>query len=259
MSLNHDELARLLVAEGIHASAMATFCTTPDGALLHLPVLQTHAQALWERLRALVPSTGYWPVLRLSYASMGWSAVHTRVEVETLAARSAQAVVDEAGGVDLPAWLDARQAEHAGDPADPDEADAQEALIGSWSSNRTAKQGFWIVTAQLPSPWLELRLVPTSVAWHVPAFFTYGNGPRPAEHVAILQAWHRRYGAEIVTSAGDTVEMSVSRPPRTRKAAWTLAFDHFAYCPDVVRQGTLTIGRLAASLLNCDKWYFWWD
>ena len=56
-------------------------------------------------------------------------------------------------------------------------------------------------------------LVPPTVAWHVPAYFNYGNGPAPQVHVAHLREWHQHYGAEVVTSAGDTVEMSVSHPP----------------------------------------------
>ncbi len=207
----------------------------------------------------MVPQTGYWPVLRLNYASMGWSSPDTRLEIKALAARSVRDVVDEAGRIDVPTWLDERQAECAPDPDDPDEADALEALISRWPSEAAPKPDFWILSAEFPSPWLELRLVPTTIARHVPVFFNYGNGPAPCEHVAVLQEWYRRYGAEIVTSAGDTVEMTVSRLPRSRKAAWTLAFDHYAYCPDLVLQGTQTIARLAAVLLDCDKWYFWWD
>jgi hypothetical protein len=31
------------------------------------------------------------------------------------------------------------------------------------------------------------------------------------------------------------------------------------YCEDVVLQGTLTLERLAATLLHGRVWFFWWD
>lgn len=253
------DLVHLLTDHDIDTAGLSTFCSSPDGALLHQPVLQTDARTRWLALRALVQQTGYWPVLRLSYATMGWPAEAARAECDTLALRSARDVVKMANRLDVPAWLDAQQASRGLDSDDPDDAEALAALIGTWPDEQPAPTDFWILHATFPSPWLELRLVPTAIAWHVPTFFTYGNGPPPHVHVAVLKRWQRRFGAEIVTSAGDTVEMRVKRPPSTRRAVWALAFDHYAYCPDVVEQGTGTIGQLAASLLDCETWYFWWD
>lgn len=258
-TLPHGDLVKLLAEEGIDTDGLATFCASPDGALLYLPVLQTKARALWLHLRRLVQQTGYWPVLRLSYAAMGWPSQAARAESDALAVRSVRDVVKMANHLDVPAWLDAQQVACGLDPDDPDDAEALETLIGAWPDQMPGASDFWILHAEFPSPWLELRLVPTTVPWHVPTFFTYGNGPPPYAHVAILKRWQRHYGAEIVTSAGDTVEMLVKRPPHTRRAAWALAFDHYAYCPDVVEQGSQTIGQLAAHLLDTDTWYFWWD
>jgi hypothetical protein len=39
----------------------------------------------------------------------------------------------------------------------------------------------------------------------------------------------------------------------------TIALQQFAYCPDIVLQGTETIDRLAAGLLEARYWFFWWD
>lgn len=67
------------------------------------------------------------------------------------------------------------------------------------------------------------------------------------------------YGAEIIGVLPDLMEMCVSRPPTTRDAALTRAKEQYIYCPDVVDQGTQTLQRLAAGLLNGTAWYFWWD
>ena len=39
------------------------------------------------------------------------------------------------------------------------------------------------------------------------------------------------------------------------------AQEQYAFCPDVVDQGgeDATVGALADTLRQSDKWYFWWD
>ena len=41
--------------------------------------------------------------------------------------------------------------------------------------------------------------------------------------------------------------------------ALDLAREQYAYCPDLVDQGTETLSALAASLLKDEWWHFWWD
>ncbi len=40
-----------------------------------------------------------------------------------------------------------------------------------------------------------------------------------------------------------------------------VAQEQYAFCPDVVDQGgeDATVGALADTLRQSDKWYFWWD
>ena len=55
------------------------------------------------------------------------------------------------------------------------------------------------------------------------------------------------------------MNIKVARKPETRAAALDLAREQFAYCSDIVEQGVGTLSALAASLMENDWWYFWWD
>ncbi|MEA2917821.1 MAG: hypothetical protein QOJ15_9902 [Bradyrhizobium sp.] len=48
----------------------------------------------------------------------------------------------------------------------------------------------------------------------------------------------------------------VAHPISAREQAIALALEQFAYCPDIVLQGTETIERLAASLTGAR---YWWE
>jgi len=39
----------------------------------------------------------------------------------------------------------------------------------------------------------------------------------------------------------------------------SLAREQYAYCNDLVDQGTESVAALAAGLLDGTVWYFWWD
>ena len=118
-----------------------------------------------------------------------------------------------------------------------------------------------ILTNQ-PYESVVLMLVPTSIAWEVSAFLLIGLGEQlhaPHEHAAIHRYWHEKYGAEIVTSTSDTIEMFVKRPPTTVEDATELAQQQFAYAPDIVNHGIGKTSALASQLKDGTTWYFWWD
>jgi Domain of unknown function (DUF4253) len=118
-----------------------------------------------------------------------------------------------------------------------------------------------ILTNQ-PYERVVILLVPTKHAWEVPAFLSIGIGEplhEPYEHAAIQKFWHEKYGAEIITSTSDTIEMFVSRPPTTNEEAIELAQQQFAYAPDIVNHGIGKTSALASQLKNGTSWYFWWD
>lgn len=108
--------------------------------------------------------------------------------------------------------------------------------------------------------WIGLARIEQS--WMLPAITRYGDWndcPSPVIHCAMLRYWQEKYGAEIVTMSGDVIECRVTKPPDTDEAAMQLAREQYCYCADIVEQGTDTITNLAATLLDSEHWYFWWD
>jgi hypothetical protein len=99
-------------------------------------------------------------------------------------------------------------------------------------------------------------------SWEIPALLlwsavNYDMGPDI--HVAMHRRWQSLYGAELISATGAVIQCTVSKPPTTKEAAMKLAWEQYHYCPDIVWQGVGTISDLAATLLNHDIWYFWWD
>ncbi len=137
--------------------------------------------------------------------------------------------------------------------------------LGDWPDGDHASDEFRIpydVLSHEPYEVVWLALVPTVIPWQIPAILRYGawnDCPEPAVHAAAMKYWRTAYGAEVVGMSSDVVEMKVSRPPRSRDAALRLARQQYAYCYDIVEQGTNTLSNLAACLLDGTAWYFWWD
>lgn len=114
----------------------------------------------------------------------------------------------------------------------------------------------------LPIGNVLLVLCPVATPWTIPAFLNLGGWnycPEPHEHVAIFRYWFEKFGAVPGFIAYDTFEFFVERPPKTKEDAIDLALKHSQYCPDTVDQGHETVMNLAAALLNCHFWHFWWD
>lgn len=118
------------------------------------------------------------------------------------------------------------------------------------------------ISSGRPKPAVYITKVPTPHAWEVPAYLKSGGWndcPFPESQLAVLAYWHEKYGAEVYSLTGDVLECIVSRPPTTQAAALELAREQFLFCADIVHQGTESIEVLAATLLNSEVWFFWWD
>ncbi|MEM8697217.1 MAG: DUF4253 domain-containing protein [Pseudomonadota bacterium] len=137
---------------------------------------------------------------------------------------------------------------------------------GTWPDERPEAQiGPVIVSNLLDGKFhdrVHILKIPTKLGHEVSAYLRCGGWndcPDAAYHVAAIRSWEERYGAELVAVSGDVVELKVKNRPESNEEAMTLAREHYAFCSDVVDQGTETIANLAAILMESDWWYFWWD
>ena len=162
----------------------------------------------------------------------------------------------EAERIDALAWLKERALS---------EEEYYEEMHGEWPEGVAPSNDFsghtTLRTGQ-PLPEVCIALLPVQQSWQVPCALRYGGWnecPFAPEHASLMRLWEEKYGARVVTISGDTIEMSVQRPPATREEAMALARQQYVYCADIVQQGTETIEALAATLLDGHAWFFWWD
>ena len=140
------------------------------------------------------------------------------------------------------------------------------AAIGDWPPAGVMQPPALTISPALltgePYPSVYLLLIPAQRNCDIPAYLRWGDWnacPPPEYHVAALREWHARYGAELVGINRDTMNVRVKNRPETREEALALARELYRYCPDIVDQGTSTLSNLAASLMESDWWFFWWD
>ena len=70
--------------------------------------------------------------------------------------------------------------------------------------------------------------------------------------------WYDRYKAIPAVISHDVLEFA-AMPVKDESAALGLALEQFAFCEDIVYQGTESVGKLAGMLMQSSVWYFWWD
>jgi Domain of unknown function (DUF4253) len=137
--------------------------------------------------------------------------------------------------------------------------------LGEWPSGESRSTGLSIahdLRTGEPFPKVYIVLLPTTDSTTIPAHLHWGSWnacPAPEYHVAALRYWRDAYGAELVGLGRDTIDLKVARKPTTRDEAIELARIHYAYCADIVDQGTGSYSVLAAQLMAHDWWFFWWD
>lgn len=134
-------------------------------------------------------------------------------------------------------------------------------LLGSWP--RRAAPADHVSIPRIdgtddPLPRVAIALLPLGDGADVPAWLPLA-GPPPERHVAVLRRWRRLFEAEVMgLRGGDTLELTVARPPMSREGALALAREQHAHAPLVVTQGTFTLQALAARLLGGRAWSLWW-
>jgi hypothetical protein len=259
-----EEVARTLQASGIGVAEVEVLFAVDGLDIWAIAVEDLDPLPLWHALRARTEDTGIYPLFVRAYIDVR-ERLRTGEQIDediiALGLRDdggeqhVEGVIQGGLVLDIGAWMHDMLADFAADIEDfPD------SLRGDWPDGITPRSHFTIVdTAEHPGDLLYLALIPTRLSWHVPAFLMYGRYHSwldPEHHVAVLKRWYDQYGAELVGVMPDTVEMRVLRPPRTRDEALKLAWEHFAYCQDLLGYG---IDAIAAHLLNAPVWYFWWD
>jgi hypothetical protein len=137
--------------------------------------------------------------------------------------------------------------------------------LGEWPTMEFSSMGLSIahdLMTGTPFPKVYIVLVPTDDSTTIPAHLRWGSWnecPAPEYHVAALRHWRGAYGAELVGLGRDTIDLKVAHKPATRDEALELARVQYAYCNDIIGQGTGTYSVLAAGLMADDWWFFWWD
>ncbi|UUU31725.1 DUF4253 domain-containing protein [Streptomyces sp. CA-210063] len=116
--------------------------------------------------------------------------------------------------------------------------------------------------------WLKrprMALVPASRSADIPAAIGWTGPVNYETDVArlctVLRSWEDRFGIRVIALTLDQLVLSVAAPPTTRAEAEAVAAEHFAFCPDTLRQ-TYDDGLRAYAekeLLGQHLWAFWWD
>lgn len=71
-----------------------------------------------------------------------------------------------------------------------------------------------------------------------------------------LRTWDAAYGIDIFQAETDTIQFRLKKPPRDMRA---FAKDLYAFCPDIVDQGTLTVDALQKEIERTHTVFLWWD
>ena len=147
-------------------------------------------------------------------------------------------------------------------------AQPQEPGLGEWPARIDTSQdvspGLSVVTDYKGNflSKVHIAVFPTDDWTTIPAYLRFGGWnacPAAEYHVAAMRSWRDRYGAELVGVAFDTLNLTVQRRPQNRDEALALAHEQYAYCNDIIEQGTQTFSSLAAALMASDWYFFWWD
>lgn len=111
-----------------------------------------------------------------------------------------------------------------------------------------------IILAKIPAAAPELA------AWAPMGGFN--DCPSPAEQVAVFRYWQEKYGAAPAVVSYDVWQLTVERPPLDNEASEEAAWEHYAFCYDIVMQAPeefASIRALASNLRGSTAWGFWWD
>lgn len=259
-----EAIKQQLTGAGIDCSSLTVF-SEQCGQPVYQFVLPggDPALAAVRKMTAMSRETGYSPIILGSPEDL-----RQRDFDQLPNAQQIDQTLASASAISLPQWFAERHEERI--------EEFREYNQGEDESNFLANEGEWPDGVQPPTslctafdivkrtPLKELvcALLPTKESWQAPAYLGFGGWnecPEDSVQCAVFKYWHDRRGADIVAITNDVLEARVARPPTTRPDALALAREQYAFCADIVDQGTETLSNLAAGLLNAPLWFFWWD
>jgi len=167
--------------------------------------------------------------------------------------KARQTVIEKANEIDAKALLAAQLNE---------ELDDNNSIIGQFVRARPQNDLSLDTLGIEPYEEIIIAKIPTKNPWELAAWIPMGGFnecPVPEEQVAVFRHWFEKYGAVPAVVSYDTWQMTLAKPPLSDEEAEALAKEQFAFCPDIVFQGTDTIRALASTVKNSPAWFFWWD
>lgn len=144
----------------------------------------------------------------------------------------------------------------------PDQTDT--GLYGAFDEDAVPPSTFASVgrKERRPDQTLIMLKLPIAEPWRCFAYLPIGNWndcPAAQQIMAASKYWQKRFGALPAVISRDELQYYVPVPVTLRTMAMELAEEHYGFCPDIVDQGTGTVGNLAGNLADSNIWYFWWD
>ncbi|MEU8638424.1 DUF4253 domain-containing protein [Amycolatopsis sp. NPDC048633] len=116
-----------------------------------------------------------------------------------------------------------------------------------------------ILSARAPH---RLGLVQTERPADIPALLGWTGmikcTDQVAELSAVLRSWEDRFGATLVTLGFDTLELSVSAPPRNQARALTVGAEHRAFSLPTFAAQPGNLREYASGLVQSRLWKFSW-
>lgn len=261
-------LADRLTTAGFATETLESLAKTDQGEIWSItsPGGQP-AIDLWHKLRSQIHVTMHTPIVIGETSSFDEEST-----VERLAnpLERVEAVLRTAAMTDGKEILDRRAEESeihrkSEEEDDPDASEGDYDRTGEWPVICTPTSTEFNTVSDTdgrPFASVTVALVPTIASWMAPAYLQIGGWnacPSAEDHVSVLKYWTRLHATDVFAITHDAIEVHVTNPPTTRDQAMRLAREQYAYCPDVIEQGSDTIANLAATLLGGRSWFFWWD
>ncbi|MFI6266114.1 DUF4253 domain-containing protein [Micromonospora sp. NPDC051006] len=233
---------------------------------------------VWCALRAEQPRTGLWPVLGWTGDEAAEGTYQWCREQQGPAWLATLREIDPAERMALVVGSKLEWTTCPGDPSDPQVAAWQEEDRAAFDPARVAAgvgplgeppPGIARHTRSYPPN--SVLLVPAAAGHEVLALVpglmaimnNWNGGPSHpellyADHVFVLRHWETAWGAELYHPGFDSLELSVTRPPRDPLAAATCAIEQWSYCDDL-EQILGDVHTVARRQAPADHWSFWWD